>query len=155
MTNTITLTTDQSASLAYVLRAVIRREGNLTVTIRRYADPELFDRLLDTMPDADVLGYVGGLKLAPTYQEPTPIAVHEPAPEPREKASLTAEWVADGRTLYLAGKPRPDATDGSRKAKHMGFGWDHAKAEAEARLAVPGQEQADIEDALAVDIGDA
>ena len=156
----VTLSAEHAAVIAAVLRGRIYDTGELTMTVRRNDDDEKFAQLLLSLSDAQILNIVARMETQPIKRatEATPIAVHEPAPEPREKANLTAEWVAEGRSLYLAGKPRPDATDGSRKAKHMGFGWDHAKAEAEARLAAPGQEQADIEDALAggaVDIGDA
>ena len=134
----ITLPTAHAASIAFVLRGAIRNLGELTVTMRREADPALFDCLLDSMSDEDVLGYIGGMKpvaVAPSPVAPTPEP--EPTPEPRERASLIAEWVTAGQDAYRRGVVRDALTGGKRTLPHMQAGWDHAKAEEEARLAVP------------------
>ena len=131
------LTPTQTRALAQMARQQIKVVG--IITVRRSSDTALFDDLLDHMTDEDAIREIAGpgdaAIDAPTHHDPVP---PEPTPEPREKASLIAEWVTAGQDAYRRGAARSDMTGGKRQLPHMQAGWDHAKAEAEAKLAVPG-----------------
>ena len=126
------LTPEHASTIAFVLRGAIRNVGVLTVTMKREADPEMFDRLLDSMPDEDVIGYVGGMRPIADAAAISPSPAPEPEPKPADP--LIPKWTSEGAEAFRQCVPR-DMAPTNRKNPHWLTGWDRAKAAHDADLA--------------------
>ena len=133
-----TLTDAQFTTLATRARDHIAASfPSVTVTVTRDA-PE-FQTIVAELPDEMAVAlFLDGPHV---IAAPTPEPLQAPE-EPRDGAQI-AQWVAEGQEAYRKGVARDALGEGKRRLKHRQAGWDHAKAEAEAALSVP--EQNDIE----------
>ena len=114
----IQLTETMYQSLVGIARHALKQATALT--IRRDADPDLFDYVIRTMPDAELFEQAMALLIGPT-----PAA--EPEPEPKTADPTIPKWIAEGEAAYRAGAPRTNSP-GGRKDRHWLAGWDRAKA---------------------------
>ena len=114
----ITLTESMYRHLTDISRHALKQAPALT--IRRDADPELFDYVVRTMPDAELFEQAAALLIGPA-----PAA--EPEPEPKPTDPLIPRWIAEGEAAWRARTPRTSAPPG-RKGPHWIAGWDREKA---------------------------
>ena len=133
-----TLTDTQYSTLADRARAHIAETYQfVTVTVTR-DDPE-FQTVVAELPDGLAIAlFLDGPHVAHVVQAAPAHAPEPPKPteEPRDGAQI-ARWVTEGQDAYRRGVARDDLGEGKRRLAHRQAGWDHAKAEAEAKLAVP------------------